>query len=65
MEHAINFKTTDVDSFYLASLVFQDVHETLHDIHAVVAALLRYAQMGASIANCLIEWSATPTSNEV
>jgi hypothetical protein len=43
------------DSLRLASLIQRDVSRTLMGIHAIVAALLQYALLGASITNNLIE----------
>jgi hypothetical protein len=65
MEHAIQRQTTETDPVYFASLVFQDVNETLQNVHTIVSALLRYAEIGASIADTLIEWSAIPACNEI
>jgi hypothetical protein len=47
-------KTLDQDSLFLASLVFRDVHRTVTGVHGIVAALLQYALIGASITNTLI-----------
>ena len=65
MEHAIPLQSAERDPVYFVSLVFQDVHETLQNVHTIVSTLLRYAEIGASIADTLFEWSATPISNEI
>jgi hypothetical protein len=65
MEHAIQLQSSDLGSLYLASSVFHDVNETLRDVHTIVAVLLRYAEIGASIANHLIERSTTPAPHEI
>jgi len=65
MEHAIQPQAAETDPVYFASLVFQNVNETLQNVHTIVLTLLRYAEIGISIADTLIEWSAIPISNEI
>lgn len=64
MEHAIQLQTAETARLYFASLVFQDVNETLQNVHAIVSTLLHYAEIGASIADTLIEWSTSTACNE-
>ena len=48
-------KPSDQDALLLSSLVFQDANRTIAGVHGIVAALLHYALIGASITNDLIE----------
>ena len=51
-------QASDQASLLLASLVFQDANRTVAGVHGIVAALLYYALIGASITNNLIELTA-------
>ncbi|MFT3891018.1 MAG: hypothetical protein QM730_05240 [Anaerolineales bacterium] len=50
--------TSDHNSLMLASFVMQDVHRTLAGVHGIVAVLLHYALIGATVTNNLIELTA-------
>ncbi len=50
-------KSFESNSLLLTSLIVQDVHDVQKDIHVIVAAILRYAEIGASVTNTLLEWS--------
>ena len=52
-------QTSDQDSLMLASLVFREAHRTIAGVHGIVAALLHYALIGATITGNLIELSIT------
>jgi hypothetical protein len=52
-------QTFDKDSLLLSALVFRDANRTIAGVHGIVAALLYYALIGASITNNLIELTAT------
>lgn len=49
--------TSDQDALLLASFVLQDVHRTIAGVHGIVAVLLHYALIGATVTNELIELS--------
>ena len=51
-------KPSDQDALILSSLVFRDANRTIAGIHGIVAALLYYALIGASITNNLMELTA-------
>ena len=55
-------KTPDHDSLFLASLILRDVSHTITGVHSIVAVLLRYALLGASITDHLIELSLSTAS---
>ena len=58
MENTIQLqtsKTADRESLYAASLILQDVHALIQGIHILVAALLRYVEIGTSITNSFIQ----------
>ncbi len=60
MENTIQLqaeKTLDHESVYLASLILQDVHETIRCVHILVAVILRYVEVGATITDGLISLS--------
>jgi hypothetical protein len=48
-------KVLDADSLFLASSIFVGASQTIRDVHIIVAALLRYALIGASITNNLMD----------
>lgn len=61
MQNTIRFQTEnqlDSDSLFLSSLLLRDVNRIVRDVQTIVAVLLRYAALGISIANNLIEWIA-------
>ncbi len=45
----------EVDSLLFASLIFRDVNRTVTGIQVIVTGLIRYALLGASITDCLID----------
>ena len=47
-------KLLDDDALFLTSSIFVGANRTIRDIHLLVAALLRYALIGASIPNDLM-----------
>ena len=57
MENTLGFqpeKSLDYDSLFLASLILLNVSRTISNIQMIVAVVLRYAALGASITNSLI-----------
>lgn len=58
-------KTSDRDSLILASLIRSDVSRTIAGVHSIVAVLLQYALLGASITDHLIDLttSTVPEAN--
>ena len=58
MENTIQFQSEqclDADALFLASIILLDVSRIIGNIQVIVAALLRYAAMGVSITNSLIQ----------
>ena len=56
-------KSLEHNSLFLASLIFRDVNRTVTGIQMIVAVLLQYALIGASITDNLIDL-AIPTASE-
>ena len=52
-------KPSDRDSLILASLIRSNVDRTIAGVHSIVALLLQYALLGASITNNLIDLTVT------
>ena len=68
MGDTIRFQTEDplgCDSLVLASLLLRDVNLIVRDIQTIVAVLLRYAALGVSISNSLIECIAPQPVSEI
>jgi hypothetical protein len=58
MENTIQFQSEqclDADALFLASIILLDVSRIIGNIQVIVAVLLRYAAMGVSITNSLIQ----------
>jgi hypothetical protein len=58
MENTIQFQSEqclDADALFLASVILLDVSRIIGNIQVIVAVLLRYAAMGVSITNSLIQ----------
>ena len=58
MENNIQFQSEqclDADALFLASIILLDVSRIIGNIQVIVAVLLRYAAMGVSITNSLIQ----------
>ena len=58
MENTIKFQSErclDADALFLASIILLDVRRIVRNIQVIVAVLLRYATMGVSITNSLIQ----------
>lgn len=61
MQNTIPFRTQkplEYDSLFLASVILMDVHRTIRNVQMIVAVLLGYALIGASIADHLVGWIA-------
>jgi len=56
-------KTSD-DALVLASLILLDVRRNIESIQMIVAFLLRYVTLGASIADSLVGWIIPIASDE-
>jgi len=54
MENPVPSQTLDHDSLLLASFILVDVNQTVRDIRMLVAVLLRYVTIGASITDKLM-----------
>lgn len=48
-------KILDADSLFLASRILVEAHRTVRDVQVIVATLLRYALIGVSITDCLMD----------
>ena len=57
-------KSLETDSLFLASTILVSASETIRDIHIIVAALFRYALIGASITNNLLGWMINNAAEE-
>ena len=67
MENTLGFqpeKSLDYDSLFLASLILLNVSRTISNIQMIVAVVLRYAALGASITNSLISLILPTVSEE-
>ncbi len=55
-------ETLDRESLYVASLILQDVHAIIQDVHILVATLLRYVEIGTAVADSLIRLTGPAVS---
>ena len=55
-------KPSDRDSLILESLILSNVDSTIAGVHSIVALLLQYALLGASITNNVIDLTVTTVS---
>jgi hypothetical protein len=58
MENTIQFQSEqclDADALFLASIILLNVSRIVGNIQVIVAILLRYAAMGVSITNSLVQ----------
>lgn len=67
MENTILLQTgkiPDDNSLFLASSILIGANRTIRDVQIIVAALLRYAMLGASITNSLMDLIVTTVPEE-
>lgn len=67
MENTILLQTEkilDADSLFLASSIFVGASRTIRDVHIIVAALLRYAMIGVSITNSMMDSMVNTVAEE-
>ena len=58
MENTIRVQSEpslDDDALFLVSLILLDVHQAIKNIQVMVAVLLRYATLGVTVTNSLIQ----------
>jgi hypothetical protein len=68
MQTTVPFQTEKIleaDSLLLTSGILVGVYRTIRDVQALAAALLHYAMIGASIADCLMDLMGSTMPEEV